>query len=146
MDTGLTGGPGSPAAVRLIEPALSRSAEASSCPLGEIKCSSASFRDTAVCVSGVTASVCLVGPASGVRTRLSESNGRKQGNGRKGDLTEARCGESPRVSALACYGVTSLLKSVEEELKQRGHVAHLGDDDDDDEDDDGADDDETHTQ
>ncbi|XP_056292053.1 mitogen-activated protein kinase kinase kinase kinase 3-like isoform X5 [Pseudoliparis swirei] len=41
-------------------------------------------------------------------------------------------------------GSKSLLKSVEEELKQRGHVAHLGDDDDD-EDDDGADDDETHT-
>ncbi|XP_034407453.1 mitogen-activated protein kinase kinase kinase kinase 3-like isoform X2 [Cyclopterus lumpus] len=39
-------------------------------------------------------------------------------------------------------GSKSLLKSVEEELKQRGHVAHLGDD----EDDDGADDDdETHT-
>ncbi|XP_017286082.1 mitogen-activated protein kinase kinase kinase kinase 3 isoform X8 [Kryptolebias marmoratus] len=37
----------------------------------------------------------------------------------------------------------SLLKSVEEELQQRGHVAHLGDDED--EDDDGADDDETHT-
>nr|XP_054606235.1 mitogen-activated protein kinase kinase kinase kinase 3 isoform X3 [Nothobranchius furzeri] len=36
----------------------------------------------------------------------------------------------------------SLLKSVEEELQQRGHVAHLGDDEDDD---DGADDDETHT-
>ncbi|XP_034007848.1 mitogen-activated protein kinase kinase kinase kinase 3-like isoform X8 [Trematomus bernacchii] len=40
-------------------------------------------------------------------------------------------------------GNKSLLKSVEEELHQRGHVAHLGDDDD--EDDDGADDDETHT-
>ncbi|XP_047198208.1 mitogen-activated protein kinase kinase kinase kinase 3 isoform X8 [Hippoglossus stenolepis] len=40
-------------------------------------------------------------------------------------------------------GNKSLLKSVEEELKQRGHVAHLGDDED--EDDDGADDDETHT-
>ncbi|XP_035847869.1 mitogen-activated protein kinase kinase kinase kinase 3 isoform X7 [Sander lucioperca] len=40
-------------------------------------------------------------------------------------------------------GNKSLLKSVEEELQQRGHVAHLGDDDD--EDDDGADDDETHT-
>ncbi|KAA8583550.1 hypothetical protein FQN60_014758 [Etheostoma spectabile] len=39
-------------------------------------------------------------------------------------------------------GNKSLLKSVEEELQQRGHVAHLGDDD---EDDDGADDDETHT-
>ncbi|XP_068424989.1 mitogen-activated protein kinase kinase kinase kinase 3-like, partial [Clinocottus analis] len=39
-------------------------------------------------------------------------------------------------------GNKSLLKSVEEELKQRGHVAHLGDEDDDD---DGADDDETHT-
>ncbi|XP_061546523.1 mitogen-activated protein kinase kinase kinase kinase 3-like isoform X4 [Phycodurus eques] len=38
-------------------------------------------------------------------------------------------------------GNKSLLKSVEEELQQRGHVAHLGDD----EDDDGADDDETHT-
>ncbi|XP_013873023.1 mitogen-activated protein kinase kinase kinase kinase 3 isoform X6 [Austrofundulus limnaeus] len=38
----------------------------------------------------------------------------------------------------------SLLKSVEEELQQRGHVAHLGDDEDED-DDDGADDDETHT-
>ncbi|XP_061692134.1 mitogen-activated protein kinase kinase kinase kinase 3 isoform X2 [Syngnathoides biaculeatus] len=37
-------------------------------------------------------------------------------------------------------GNKSLLKSVEEELQQRGHVAHLGDD----EDDDGADDDETH--
>ncbi|XP_029962081.1 mitogen-activated protein kinase kinase kinase kinase 3-like isoform X4 [Salarias fasciatus] len=40
-------------------------------------------------------------------------------------------------------GNKSLLKSVEEELQQRGHVAHLGDDED--EDDDGADDDETHT-
>ncbi|XP_035461692.1 mitogen-activated protein kinase kinase kinase kinase 3 isoform X3 [Scophthalmus maximus] len=40
-------------------------------------------------------------------------------------------------------GNKSLLKSVEEELHQRGHVAHLGDDED--EDDDGADDDETHT-
>ncbi|KAM6922907.1 mitogen-activated protein kinase kinase kinase kinase 3-like isoform 2-T2 [Lycodopsis pacificus] len=40
-------------------------------------------------------------------------------------------------------GNKSLLKSVEEELHQRGHVAHLGDDDDEDED--GADDDETHT-
>ncbi|XP_054455693.1 mitogen-activated protein kinase kinase kinase kinase 3-like isoform X3 [Anoplopoma fimbria] len=39
-------------------------------------------------------------------------------------------------------GNKSLLKSVEEELHQRGHVAHLGDDDDED---DGADDDETHT-
>ncbi|XP_075935485.1 mitogen-activated protein kinase kinase kinase kinase 3-like isoform X6 [Anarhichas minor] len=38
-------------------------------------------------------------------------------------------------------GNKSLLKSVEEELHQRGHVAHLGDD----EDEDGADDDETHT-
>ncbi|XP_054874279.1 mitogen-activated protein kinase kinase kinase kinase 3 isoform X10 [Amphiprion ocellaris] len=38
-------------------------------------------------------------------------------------------------------GNKSLLKSVEEELQQRGHVAHLGDD----EDEDGADDDETHT-
>ncbi|KAM9809537.1 mitogen-activated protein kinase kinase kinase kinase 3-like isoform 9-T9 [Syngnathus typhle] len=41
-------------------------------------------------------------------------------------------------------GNKSLLKSVEEELQQRGHVAHLGDDEDED-DDDGADDDETHT-
>ncbi|XP_019719522.1 mitogen-activated protein kinase kinase kinase kinase 3-like [Hippocampus comes] len=40
-------------------------------------------------------------------------------------------------------GNKSLLKSVEEELQQRGHVAHLGDDED--EEDDGADDDETHT-
>ncbi|XP_027863301.1 mitogen-activated protein kinase kinase kinase kinase 3 isoform X6 [Xiphophorus couchianus] len=40
-------------------------------------------------------------------------------------------------------GNKSLLKSVKEELQQRGHVAHLGDDED--EDDDGADDDETHT-
>ncbi|XP_021166283.2 mitogen-activated protein kinase kinase kinase kinase 3 isoform X10 [Fundulus heteroclitus] len=40
-------------------------------------------------------------------------------------------------------GNKSLLKSVEEELQQRGHVAHLGDDEDDD---DGADDDdETHS-
>ncbi|KAL6102244.1 map4k3 [Pungitius sinensis] len=38
-------------------------------------------------------------------------------------------------------GNKSLLKSVEEELQQRGHVAYLGDDDDED----GADDDETHT-
>ncbi|KAM4591188.1 mitogen-activated protein kinase kinase kinase kinase 3-like isoform 12-T12 [Odontesthes bonariensis] len=38
-------------------------------------------------------------------------------------------------------GNKSLLQSVEEELQQRGHVAHLGDD----EDEDGADDDETHT-
>ncbi|KAM6916291.1 mitogen-activated protein kinase kinase kinase kinase 3-like isoform 6-T6 [Xenentodon cancila] len=36
-------------------------------------------------------------------------------------------------------GNKSLLKSVEEELQQRGHVAHLGEDEDD------ADDDETHT-
>ncbi|CAI5654697.1 unnamed protein product [Oreochromis niloticus] len=40
-------------------------------------------------------------------------------------------------------GNKSLLKSVQEELQQRGHVARLGDDED--EDDDGADDDETHT-
>ncbi|XP_077960419.1 mitogen-activated protein kinase kinase kinase kinase 3 isoform X9 [Gasterosteus aculeatus] len=39
-------------------------------------------------------------------------------------------------------GNKSLLKSVEEELHQRGHVAYLGDDD---EDEDGADDDETHS-
>ncbi|XP_077585340.1 mitogen-activated protein kinase kinase kinase kinase 3-like isoform X1 [Stigmatopora nigra] len=39
-------------------------------------------------------------------------------------------------------GNKSLLKSVEEELQQRGHVAHLGEDEEDD--DDGADD-ETHT-
>ncbi|KAM8859327.1 mitogen-activated protein kinase kinase kinase kinase 3-like isoform 3-T3 [Spinachia spinachia] len=39
-------------------------------------------------------------------------------------------------------GNKSLLKSVEEELQQRGHVAYLGDDG---EDEDGADDDETHT-
>ncbi|XP_037322394.2 mitogen-activated protein kinase kinase kinase kinase 3-like isoform X6 [Pungitius pungitius] len=38
-------------------------------------------------------------------------------------------------------GNKSLLKSVEEELQQRGHVAYLGDDDGED----GADDDETHT-
>nr|XP_040035414.1 mitogen-activated protein kinase kinase kinase kinase 3-like [Gasterosteus aculeatus aculeatus] len=39
-------------------------------------------------------------------------------------------------------GNKSLLKSVEEELHQRGHVAYLGDGD---EDEDGADDDETHS-
>ncbi|XP_053730177.1 mitogen-activated protein kinase kinase kinase kinase 3-like isoform X6 [Synchiropus splendidus] len=47
--------------------------------------------------------------------------------------------DSPRLLG----GNKSLLKSVEEELQQRGHVAHLEDDED--EDDDGADDDETHT-
>ncbi|XP_059929213.1 mitogen-activated protein kinase kinase kinase kinase 3-like isoform X10 [Gadus macrocephalus] len=55
------------------------------------------------------------------------------------DLRSEYGHESPSLLS----GNKSLLKSVEEELQHRGHMAHLGDDDD--EDDDGADDDETHT-